>query len=288
MSAHAPERLTDTQRRIWRLITHPEGVDARLREERGDPEAAPLDALLVSDARLSAALRLDVYANAYFYRILDVLQEDFPTLAHVMGEDAFHDLATSYLAVHPSRNPSLRWIGQRMPAFLATHEASTSFRERWPFASDLAALEWAMGEVFDAKDARATSRADLEGVEPELWESLALRLVPAVRLLALRWPVHLLRRAWRALEEPIAAGLALPGIAAAATALCVWRREEQIHERPIDTLEAEALRTLADGIRFGALCERIAARVGDDEAPARAAGWLARWVEDGLVAATDR
>ena len=122
---------------------------------------------------------------------------------------------------------------------------------------------------------------------PPIW-SLALRLVPAVRLLALRWPVHLLRRAWRALEEPIAAGLALPGIAAAATALCVWRREEQIHERPIDTLEAEALRTLADGIRFGALCERIAARVGDDEAPARAAGWLARWVEDGLVAAADR
>jgi hypothetical protein len=37
-----------------------------------------LEALVDGDERLSAVERVDIYADAYFYRLLDCLAEDFP------------------------------------------------------------------------------------------------------------------------------------------------------------------------------------------------------------------
>ena len=70
--------LADTQKRLRRLITWPEGVAEALRVEPSG--RAPLTTVVRSDERLGAKERLDVYANAYFYRIHDVLAEDFEKL----------------------------------------------------------------------------------------------------------------------------------------------------------------------------------------------------------------
>lgn len=270
--------LAEIQRRLWRLIAWPEGVRAALETEPGG--APPLAAWVRSDERLCAEDRLDVYANAYFYRIHDVLAEDFPTLAHALGEDAFHDLATSYLAVHPSRHPSLRHVGARLADFLAGHPAAASFRERLPCAADLARFEAASEDVFDAADLPAATREDLARVPPERWDGLPVVLRPSVRLLALGWPVHEARRALRD-EQP------LPALQPASLRLCVWRREEQVCTRELLPDEAEALAGAAAGIDFGSLCERIAAVHGDEEAPGRAAAWLGAWVDDGLLRRPD-
>ena len=49
--------LDATQRRLWRLLTAPEGVAAALREA-GDPDGRSLAGWLVSDARADAAAHL--------------------------------------------------------------------------------------------------------------------------------------------------------------------------------------------------------------------------------------
>lgn len=268
--------LADAQRRLWRLITFPEGVRAALDSEHGEP---PLATLVRSDDRLGAEHRLDVYANAYFYRILEVLEDDYPTLAAAMGADAFHDLATSYLAVHPSAHPSLRYIGQRLASFLRGSEAAEGVRSRVPWAPDLAAFEWAKGEVFDAVDAACAARSDLEGTPPDAFEALTLELIPAVRLLSLEWPVDALV----ADEEAEDVAAQATRLSLERTALCVWRRNERRLVRRVGALELEALEHAHGGIRFGALCELAAERTGEDDAPALAAGWLARWIDDELL-----
>ncbi len=270
--------LAETQRRLWRLITWPEGVAQALREE--EEGVVPLEHLVTSDERLAALDRLDVYANAYFYRIHDVLAEDYTTLAQALGETAFHDLVTSYLTVHPSKHPSLRWIGAQLPGFLARHPAALSFRASCPFAPDLAAFEWACETVFDAADTPPMCREDLETLPAEQWDSHPIRLRPSVRILELGWPVHDLRIAERA-REP------LPAIQGRMTRLCVWRRDERVSHRALDGAEARALERATSGTAFGSLCEAIARETGEDEAPARAAGWLGRWIEDKLILAPD-
>ena len=268
--------LGEIQRRLWRLIAWPEGIHAALREESAD--APPLKTLIKSDEQLAAEDRLDVYANAYFYRIHDVLAEDFPTLASALGEEDFHDLVTSYLAVHPSESPSLRWIGERLPGFLADHDAATSIRAGCPFAADLATYEWATHAVFDASNSKAARREDLAAVPPEGWDTLTIHLNPSVRLLHLDWPAQRLRTA--RLQE-----LELPDLDPKSTDLCLWRHDERVVHRELDPHESRALGLANTGTDFGSLCVAVAEDVGEDEGPALTAGWLTRWVDDGLIRA---
>lgn len=245
--------------------------------EAGDPEGRALASLVCGDARLDAARRLEVYAHAYFFRILEALRREYEALAEAIGEAGFHDLVTAYLLVHPSRHPSLRWAGARLPDFLARHAAAEPFRRRWPWAADLARLEWALSEAFDAPDATPATRETLSAVPPARWEALRLAFLPATRLVRLTWPVHRLREAEpgarpRAPEAPVP------------TAVCVWRRDDTVRLRAVDDLEAELLEGARGGLPFGGLCRRLADEVGEAEAPARAAALLASWVERGLLA----
>jgi hypothetical protein len=276
----ADERLRPLQLRLRQLICAPSGVVAALAEE-GDAAGASLSALLRGDARASAIARLDVYANAYFERLLGVLRDDYPALAAALGEDAFHDLATAYLVAHPPSRPSLRDAGARLGELLAGDSAEAAyFRVRWPFAADLAALEWALVGAFDAQDAEALTREQLAALEPAAWDALALRLHPATALLALAWPVQRLR-------EAADRGEPLPALAGPEpTLVCVTRRDERVRHRALEPLEGALLATLARGSSFGALCLRIAEARGDAAAPSLAAAWLARWVEAGALAAS--
>lgn len=269
--------LATTQRRLWRLLTAPSGVRAAL-EEAGDPQAASLRDFVLGDARGSAALRLEVYANAYFYRIHDALAEDYGALRAALPPEGFHDLVTAYLLVHPPERPSLRDAGARLPRFLAEAPEAAPFRRRWPFASDLARLEWALVDAFDAPEAAPLSAPELAALPPERWESLVLPLHPSAALLRLQHPVHRLREAFEAGGE-----LPAPPGPEPATAL-VWRRAERVLLRALAPLESELLERASRGAPFGALCQWLAEREGEAEAPGRAAFLLAAWVEAGLIA----
>lgn len=274
-----PSALAATQRLLWRLVREPSGVERALRDA-GDAEGRALAAVLRADRGLAPQARLGVYAHAYFQRIHDCLAKDFGALAASLGAPAFHDLVKLYLHVHPSRHFSLRDAGRALPGFLAQGPAAAFFRERWAFAADLAALEWALTEVFDARDAPVLGRSALAARSPDQWPELRFATSPALILLRLDWPVHVLRERFDAgLEE------APPTLAPDPTPLRVWRHEERVFHRLVTPLELELLEALREGAPFGALCERIERELGEEQTPLRAAAWLERWLADGILSA---
>lgn len=240
---------------------------------------------LLGDARAGAAERLGVYRNAYSARIVAALGEDFPALKHALGAASFDTLAAAYLHEHPSRHPSLRYAGALLPAFIADHisQAAAELRASAPWAADLARLELAITDAFDAADATLLTRADLSALPPAQWDALALALIPGAQLLTLAWPVRALRSAHDA-EQP----LALEAFAPATEIVLVWRREERVLHRALEASEASLLARAQHGVRFGELCALAAAQRGDEAGAAFAASVLARWVEDGLLATADR
>ncbi|MFQ5458664.1 MAG: putative DNA-binding domain-containing protein, partial [Myxococcota bacterium] len=269
--------LAESQALIWRLVTAPEGVAQGL-ALANDPEGRALSAFLRRDDRLDAAARLSIYANAYFYRIRDALREDFAALYAAIGERAFHNLVTSYLIAHAPTHPSLRYAGKNLPAFLATNPDSAMFRARWPFAADLAALEWALLEAFDAPDAQPITRGDLAAVPTEDWASLRFSLTPTLQILSLGWPVHKARELHDRGDDPAAGALA-PEVAR----LRVWRNSERVFYRPMSPAEHSALETARAGGAFGDICVGIAADAGEAAAAGRALAILERWLADALL-----
>ncbi len=263
--------LNETQRLLWKLITAPEGVAAGLAQL--DPAArARAEALARGDARLSVVERLDIYANMYFFRLRDALREDFGAVCAVVGERNFHNLVTDYLLAHPPSHYSLRYAGTHLPPFLRTHPLC----ERWPYLTDLAALEWAILDVFDATDAPVMDAGVLAAVHPERWPDLRFELTPAVRVLDLEWPVH---EVWTAVQrgEPPA------GLARTPTILRVWRQHYSVFHCPIDPAEGAALAAIISGARFAEVCDQITARTGQPGGSARVLALLQAWLGDGLI-----
>ena len=233
---------------------------------------------LSGDARADVRERLGVYRHAYLARLVEVLADDYPALKRALGDARFDALAAAYVRALPSRSPSLRDLGARLPGFVAAHEAAAELRAGAPWAADLARLELAVTDAFDAEDARPLARTDLAAIAPERWGDLALGLMPGAQRLDLAWPARALRTAHDA-EQP----LALDALEPRAERVVVWRRGERVLHREVDAGEAALLARLASGARFGELCALAAEARGDEAGAAFAAALLGRWVEDELL-----
>ncbi len=231
--------------------------------------------LVIADGKADAATRLAVYADAYRLRLLEVLGNDYPVLRAVAGVEDFERIGRAYIEAHPSDTPSVRWFGRHLAEFLAQSPAG----ERHELLAELAAFEWAQGEVFDAPEAPALELAAVAAVPPESWPEMRLLLQPALRRLDLRWNVTELVQAQEAQRE-------LPEARRSADAVhwLLWRDAElNIRWRSLGDDEATALDAARDGASFGAICERLCDWVEPDEAAMHAAGLLKRWIFDGLV-----
>jgi hypothetical protein len=252
-----------------------------------DAATAPTDAgaLVVGDDRASAAARVHVYQHMYRSRMIEALDSQFPRLARWLGQDSFADLVAAYVADCPSRHPSLRFLGERFPDWLAARPADES---RHPALADLARLEWARADVFDAADQAPLTIDVLRAWPPDRFAELPLRLVGAHRRLDLRHPVAAL---WDAIgpagtdpahDRDLAAARSS---AARAESLLVWRQGVTVFHRATDSAERAALDAMAAGTTFGLICEALAGDRAAEDAAAQAFAWLSTWGADQLMIA---
>jgi hypothetical protein len=230
--------------------------------------------------RLSPAEQLELYREQFWLRHTGSLVEDFEGLGGILGQHDWERLVEDYLAAYPPRSFSLRDLGDRLPAFV---EQST-WLPHHALAVDMARVEWAYIEVFDAADATPLDPAKLASIPEQAWESARLVLSPALRLLEVGYPVAALRRAIRH-KDPFS----LPG--AAAQKLVVYRDGARNLQHQVVSPGAFALlQALASGQALVPACQAAMAEV-PDEAPRIEAeltawfqDWAARaWVVDVLV-----
>ncbi len=263
--------LRDTQQLLWTLITAPEGVGDGLR--RLDMKSDELARVVAGDERLDPVQRLDIYANMYFWRLLDILRGDYSALVASVGDDPFHNLVTDYLIACPSTHPSVRNVGARLADFLATQPLAIGR----PWLVELARLERARVELFDGPDAEPVTLDQLRAMAPEDFVALPLPLVPSHLLLEVE---HAVDDVWRAVEneQPIAEP------EAGARTLLVWRQDVTVYHRPLEPLERGALERARDGAPFGVVCDLLAGSMAIEEAGPAAFQLLARWVGDGIIA----
>jgi hypothetical protein len=263
--------LADVQSLLWRLITAPSGVEEGLRTERNLPPEG-IGAVISGDSRLTAIERVDIYANMYFYRLLDAIQEDFPATLKILGDFEFHNLITGYLIEYPPSNPSITEASRHLAEFV---ESSPVLKQK-PFVADLVRLERALVEVFLEADRNPLTVDDLRTTPAQEWLSLRIALHPAVQLLDCEWRVDELLRAVD-LEQSI------PAPIRERRSIIVWRNQCAVNYRAIDDVERRALANIRCGNEFRLMCEAVAAEVGDVEAPALTSRMLLRWLADGIL-----
>lgn len=128
--------------------------------------------------------RLEIYRRHYRESFRRHLRGRYPTVEWLVGTDAMVDLADGLLRERPPRAPSLAEYGAELIDLVAAR------RDHLPaWLSDVARLDWHLGELSVALDEPALAIAELAKRAPETLLDVRLRLQPGLVLLQSGWPV---------------------------------------------------------------------------------------------------
>ncbi len=216
-----------------------------------------------------ATARTQIYCDAYFLRLNEVLRLDFPRSRNLLGATRFSIIARDYIRAHPSHLPSITWFGREFAGFLAKTNCET------PWLGDLAHLEWSIVEAAYAPSSPAIAMADLAAIEPGHWGELTLSAVASLRCLKAYWPIDDL---WN--------GAKLLSPKPQRTMVRVWRKpDDTVAYAVMKEREEAALSRMLQGKPFGQIVEVFA---HEPDAPSQAAALLGLWLADGLLSSVRR
>jgi len=200
--------------------------------------------LVAANNGIDVSHRLDVYRNAYYIRLQEALAHDFPALLACMGDAAFGREMAAYLKACPSTSPSLRQLGEQLPGYLSDHNT--------PSLADLARLEWAILEAFDAADTGVLTAEALQNIPPERWQDLYFELHPSVSVLDVSAHAY---EAWNAHRQrqslPVQQNNSM-------VPLLIWRSPGGPVIKSVSTECHVLLVSLRDRLSFAQVCERLA------------------------------
>ena len=275
--ARAPE-LDTLERWMQAIVMHPQGALAGVRSplaRRLLPQAAvDLHSIVLPSKALSSVERLGIYAHMYYARLLEILVEEYPTTRQILGSEIFERACRRFLVRHPSRHRTLNLLSERFPAFLARHLPRS---HRNGLATDVARIERAMEDVFDAPQAEPLTAEQFAAIGAGEWRKLRLTMIPALRLLKLRHPANGYMNAVRGKGEP---RIPRPR----ASFVIVYRRGYQVFRRDQEPAQFRLLAALASGRTLAAAVRgSMTGHRGDaEQLAAKLGGWFREWAAAGL------
>ena len=237
-------------------------------------KSTAVDGLLTKPPVGSAAQRLDVYRNGYGLRLTEFLTHDYEKLRTYLGDVRFNELASRYIAAHPSDQPNARWFSRHLPEFLK----QSQYYRRQPEISELAILERAINDAFDGPDHPVVTMADLSAIAPEDFAGASFQIASTVHRLAVTTNVSSLWSCLKCDEVP-----PRPEDIAKPSEIMVWRQGSGSRFRILGEEEAMAIDSAREGLPFSIICEMMAAYDDAENAGLRAAGYLRGWIEAEII-----
>lgn len=264
--------LPTLERWMQAVVMHPQGAAAGLRSKPakallGEAARDP-SAVVLPSKRLSSVERLEIYAHMYYARLVEVMENEYPTTRRILGGHAFATACRRFIAKNPSRTRTLNSLSAKFPDFLARTLPKSN---RSGLAVDVARIERAMEEVFDAPRAEPMTAAQFAAFGADASGRARLKVTPALRMLALRYPANETMSALRRGEKP---RIPRPR----ATSVIVFRRGYQVFRRDQEPAQWKLLALLVGGKPLAAAV-RANVRGGGANAE-RVAKRLGRWFEE--------
>lgn len=226
---------------------------------------------IVATKSPSKKMRINIYADGYFARLLEVLSDNYSELCQYMGKTAFNKMAKRYLDNYPSNFRSIRWFGDKLPIFL---ESYMPYQKR-PILAELAKFEWAIGKTFDALDSNILTIEELKNIPASSWGEMKFTFHPSVEHhhfdynVANIWDGLLDKQIKRAVKKH--------------QAVLFWRNQLETFYRPLPKVDSFAICFAMNGQSFAEICDGICKFVAAESAPNIAATIIIQWINAGLI-----
>ena len=231
-----------------------------------------IEAEIVNSDIVNAKDRLNIYGDGYGFRLHDALSENYPAVHTLLGDEDFSHMAYQYMDAYPSKHFSLRYLGSHLEQFFIDNYSDT------PIFAEMARFEWALRKAFDAKNEETINLTNLQEIPIENWGNLQFTFHESVSLLNLAWNTPQLWAAIEAQSDPIP-----PEKLEHPYTWLLWRQGLVNHYRSLDVDEAWAIDSALKSVNFEDLCQGVCEWIDAEHAPARVAGFLSNWINQGLL-----
>ena len=187
----------------------------------------------------SALRSVALYRRLIRNNYTQVLKITYPVLSRFVGERYFGIVARWYLKKYPSTSGDLFPYGRHLLAFLNVVHIP-------PLLAELARLEWACHEVYQAADSLPLSGEQLRAIASGDPSQVTFHLHAASRLLSFPFPVH---RVWLALqpEAPADDVVDLP-LPEQETGVVVTRGDGKVQVTPLARTDYLLLEAMSRGV----------------------------------------
>ena len=228
-----------------------------------------------STSDTSAQQRLDIYASGYRLRLKEAISTDYERLHFYLGDDLFYRLLDCYIDKYNSSDPSLRYYSQHM---LELMQQTKPFSDI-PEAFEIAMIEQAFNDSFDAANCSTISIDQLAQIDAEAWPSLRLQFHSSVRLLSFEYNSFPIWKMLSVEQTP-------PKLEKETSHWLVWRKDLVSRYRSIDDAERCVLDLALKGGEFGNLCEGLLDYHDEETTPQKAIYFLQSWVTEKMICNT--
>ncbi len=271
--------LDRLQRWMQAVVVHPGSVEAAVAGAVAAAEirAEQVDEVILPTDRLTSVDRVGIYHSMYLLRMHDALEKDYEALKHFLGDRGFFRLISDYVQAHPSRSYSLNRLGDHLPEFIKT---STEAKRR-DFCHDLARLECAMAQVFDAPETKPLSEAQIAAVPAVAWEGARLQTIEAFRLMAFRYPVNAYLQTLRDDNHDH------PKPRQKNEWIAIYRKDYAVWRLSLSREAHDLLADLAAGARLGEALAAALRRGRRSLSADSLSGWFREWVSGGVFASVE-
>jgi hypothetical protein len=214
--------------------------------------------------------RFAVYRNNVAMSLIEALEDGYPVICRLLGEEYFRAVAHLYAMQHPPDSPVMLEYGGQFPEFLACFEPLASFA----YLPDVARIERAWLESYHSAEATALDPAKLAAVPEHLTGAIRFRFHPSLRMVHSPYPAVTIWRMNVDGGDPVSVDLS----SGAEEALIV-RPSAEVHVRAMPLAAASLLQALAAGRSLA----QAAAAVMCTHAQFDLAAHLAALFEGGLI-----
>jgi putative DNA-binding protein len=239
-------------------------------------ESSDMVEKIESTPALSAKGRLDIYATAYKLRLKEAITTDYAKLHSYLGDEQFDTVMERYIDKYPSHITNLRYYSISMPILLREEQPFNQM----PVLAELATIEAAFADSFDAEDHSFVTINNLAALAPEAWAILQLKFQKSVQVLTIEHNSFAIWQALSAEETPPEANKS-----ESVVSWILWRKADLVsHYRALGAAEFAALELAMQGESFSAICERLLDFFSEEETPMKAVGYLQSWIQEEMLA----
>lgn len=193
---------------------------------------------------------IEIYQSSTFGALQKVLKEIYPVCLKLVGEEFFIAMIEDFIIANPSLSPDIGEYGKSLPDYIANFEPA----EHLPYLADVAKLEWAWHQIYDAADNTLIDFDKLSSCYASEGENIQFTLSHNSTLLFSSFPIH---RIWEINQDDYAENETVTLQDNQQFYYFIWRNELEMRIDLLTQAEWQMLSWSQAGYTLGDIAERI-------------------------------